>query len=234
MHSTLFLCTADRTNLAFAALQLNKTLGFSEQVYGLGSSIFFISYAGLQIPSNVGRPSPVFPPRSICTQQQHKATPHPNQRPAAPLGKVAWRVAPPSRAERYLLSPTIEGPLSGANLTRVNSKTLNPKFGGNRETRSHQTARCTFTPPPLLRFIPVVQLMLVKLGGPRWLSIIIVSWGVVATAFAGMRNVFHFYLLRLLLGATESGTFPVSLCRHFTLGAPFSLHSKCNQLPQEG
>jgi hypothetical protein len=53
------LCFADRTNLAFAALQLNKTLGFSEQVYGIGSSIFFISYAGLQIPSNVG-PSPPF------------------------------------------------------------------------------------------------------------------------------------------------------------------------------
>lgn len=46
-------CAADRTNLAFAALQLNQSLGFSDKVYGLGSSIFFIGYSALQIPSNV-------------------------------------------------------------------------------------------------------------------------------------------------------------------------------------
>ena len=44
---------ADRTNLAFAALQLNKSLGFSESVYGTGSSVFFLGYSALQIPSNV-------------------------------------------------------------------------------------------------------------------------------------------------------------------------------------
>jgi hypothetical protein len=37
-----------RTNLAFAALQLNEDLGFSAYVYGLGSSIFFLSYSLFQ------------------------------------------------------------------------------------------------------------------------------------------------------------------------------------------
>ena len=53
-----------------------------------------------------------------------------------------------------------------------------------------------------------VQLMLVRLGAPTWLSIIIVSWGIVATSFAGLNGVAQFYALRLLLGITESGTFP--------------------------
>lgn len=54
---TRYYLHADRTNLAFAALQLNKSLGFSEKLYGLGSSIFFIGYSALQIPSNVSVPS---------------------------------------------------------------------------------------------------------------------------------------------------------------------------------
>ncbi|KAK9837559.1 hypothetical protein WJX74_000209 [Apatococcus lobatus] len=97
------MCYLDRTNLAFAALQLNKSLGFSEHVYGVGSSVFFIGYAICQVPSN-------------------------------------W--------------------------------------------------------------------VLVKLGAPFWLSILIVSWGVVATMFAGLNSIPQFYALRLLLGVAESGTFP--------------------------
>ena len=39
------LCYIDRTNLAFAALQLNRSLGFTEYVYGVGSGIFFVGYS---------------------------------------------------------------------------------------------------------------------------------------------------------------------------------------------
>lgn len=46
---TTMLCYIDRTNLAFAALQLNKSLGFTEKVYGLGSGIFFIGYSLFQV-----------------------------------------------------------------------------------------------------------------------------------------------------------------------------------------
>ena len=97
------LCYIDRTNLAFAAIQLNKSLDFTEHIYGVGASIFFVGYSICQIPSN---------------------------------------------------------------------------------------------------------LILVRVGAPLWLSVLIVSWGVVATAFAAIKGRWMFYILRLLLGATESGTFP--------------------------
>jgi len=97
------LCYIDRTNLAFAAIQLNTSLGFTEHIYGVGASIFFVGYSICQIPSN---------------------------------------------------------------------------------------------------------LILVRVGAPLWLSVLIVSWGIVATAFAAINGKWMFYILRLLLGATESGTFP--------------------------
>jgi ACS family tartrate transporter-like MFS transporter len=34
----------DRVNVGFAALDMNRDLGFSAAVYGLGSGIFFVSY----------------------------------------------------------------------------------------------------------------------------------------------------------------------------------------------
>ncbi|WP_293904542.1 MFS transporter [Phenylobacterium sp.] len=43
----------DRVNISFAALQMNRDLGFSATVYGLGAGLFFLSYAALEIPSNM-------------------------------------------------------------------------------------------------------------------------------------------------------------------------------------
>lgn len=43
----------DRVNVGFAALQMNKDLGFSDAVYGLGAGIFFIGYFLFEIPSNL-------------------------------------------------------------------------------------------------------------------------------------------------------------------------------------
>ncbi len=40
----------DRTNLAYAALEMSHDLGFSDRVFGLGAGIFFVSYVALQIP----------------------------------------------------------------------------------------------------------------------------------------------------------------------------------------
>lgn len=42
----------DRVNISFAAESMNRQLHFSPQVYGLGSGLFFISYAVCEIPSN--------------------------------------------------------------------------------------------------------------------------------------------------------------------------------------
>ena len=43
----------DRVNAGFAALTMNKDLGFSPSVFGLGAGIFFAGYLLFQIPSNV-------------------------------------------------------------------------------------------------------------------------------------------------------------------------------------
>lgn len=48
-----FAAFVDRTNVSFASLTMNKTLGFSSAVYGLGAGIFFWGYCLFEIPSNL-------------------------------------------------------------------------------------------------------------------------------------------------------------------------------------
>jgi MFS transporter, ACS family, tartrate transporter len=43
----------DRVNISFASLQMNHDLHFSATVYGLGGGLFFLSYALLEVPSNL-------------------------------------------------------------------------------------------------------------------------------------------------------------------------------------
>jgi ACS family tartrate transporter-like MFS transporter len=43
----------DRTNVSFAALTMNKDLGLTAYVYGLGAGVFFLSYFLFEIPSNL-------------------------------------------------------------------------------------------------------------------------------------------------------------------------------------
>jgi ACS family tartrate transporter-like MFS transporter len=43
----------DRTNISFAALTMNKDLGFSAYLYGWGAGIFFFGYALFEVPSNM-------------------------------------------------------------------------------------------------------------------------------------------------------------------------------------
>jgi len=43
----------DRTNISFAALTMNKDLGLSAYLYGLGAGIFFFGYAIFEVPSNI-------------------------------------------------------------------------------------------------------------------------------------------------------------------------------------
>ena len=43
----------DRSNIAVAALTMNKDLGFSAFTYGLGAGIFFLGYSIFEIPSNL-------------------------------------------------------------------------------------------------------------------------------------------------------------------------------------
>ena len=93
----------DRVNISFAALQMNRDLHFSETTYGLGAGLFFLSYAFVEIPSN---------------------------------------------------------------------------------------------------------LLLYRFGARRWLSRIMISWGILAMGMLFIRTPLHFYAMRLLLGAAEAGFFP--------------------------
>lgn len=43
----------DRVNVGFAALTMNKDLGFSPTVFGFGAGIYFFSYAMFQVPANL-------------------------------------------------------------------------------------------------------------------------------------------------------------------------------------
>lgn len=48
-----FVAYLDRVNVGFASLTMNKALGFSSAVYGLGGGIFFLGYFIFEVPSNV-------------------------------------------------------------------------------------------------------------------------------------------------------------------------------------
>src|SRR6202790_1065777 len=48
-----FIAFIDRVNVGFAALTMNKDLGFSPSVFGFGASIFFLGYFIFQVPANL-------------------------------------------------------------------------------------------------------------------------------------------------------------------------------------
>ena len=48
-----FIAYIDRVNISFAALTMNRDLGFSSAVFGFGAGIFFVGYFLFEVPSNV-------------------------------------------------------------------------------------------------------------------------------------------------------------------------------------
>lgn len=48
-----FIAFIDRVNIGFAALTMNKDLGFSPAVFGFGAGIFFLGYFLCEVPSNI-------------------------------------------------------------------------------------------------------------------------------------------------------------------------------------
>jgi len=43
----------DRVNIGFAALTMNRELGFSATTFGIGAGLFFIGYVIFEVPSNL-------------------------------------------------------------------------------------------------------------------------------------------------------------------------------------
>ena len=48
-----FIAFIDRVNIGFAALSMNKDLGFSPSEFGFGAGIFFLGYFLFEVPSNL-------------------------------------------------------------------------------------------------------------------------------------------------------------------------------------
>jgi ACS family tartrate transporter-like MFS transporter len=48
-----FINYIDRTNLSFAALEMNADIGLSQTAFGLGAGLFFITYVVFEVPSNL-------------------------------------------------------------------------------------------------------------------------------------------------------------------------------------
>ena len=69
------------------------------------------------------------------------------------------------------------------------------------------------------------NLALERLGARRWLTIIAVTWGLLATGLAFVRNEYEFYALRFALGAAEAGFFP-GVVYYFTRWLPSAERGK--------
>jgi len=52
------------------------------------------------------------------------------------------------------------------------------------------------------------NLMLQRVGPRRWISLLMISWGIVSVSMMFVASVRSFYTLRFLLGVTEAGFFP--------------------------
>ncbi|KIH85783.1 MFS transporter [Pseudomonas batumici] len=63
------------------------------------------------------------------------------------------------------------------------------------------------------------NILLQKVGARIWLTRIMFTWGLVATAMAFVQNETHFYILRFLLGVAEAGFFP-GVIYYFTRWLP--------------
>ena len=63
------------------------------------------------------------------------------------------------------------------------------------------------------------QVMLERVGAPKWLAIIVTLWGLVALSMSGLVSAGQLYASRIILGAAEAGSFP-GMWFFFTLFYP--------------
>ena len=69
------------------------------------------------------------------------------------------------------------------------------------------------------------NLLLLRFGARRWLTRIMLTWGVLAAAMMFVRTPWQFYTLRLLLGIAEAGFFP-GVIYYLTLWFPASMRAR--------
>src|SRR5579863_3009909 len=69
------------------------------------------------------------------------------------------------------------------------------------------------------------NLLMLRFGARRWLTRIMLTWGVLAAAMMFVRTPREFYALRLLLGIAEAGFFP-GVVYYLTLWFPASMRAR--------
>lgn len=69
------------------------------------------------------------------------------------------------------------------------------------------------------------NVMMVKVGARRWLSLVMVVWGVISSGMALVQGPWSFYVLRFLLGIAEAGFFP-GVTYFFTLWFPKTVRGR--------
>ncbi len=62
-------------------------------------------------------------------------------------------------------------------------------------------------------------MVMTKVGATRWLSAVMIAWGLLAAGMSMAQGPVSFYLLRFLLGIAEAGFFP-GVIYYFTLCFP--------------
>lgn len=112
--------------------------------------------------------------------------------------RIAWRLLPPISVA-YLLNYLDRFNLSFAALQLEGSLGLNAIGFG--------FAGSCFSIGYLLFQVPA-DVLLMRLGARRWLTIVTLGWGTVACLTAFVRTPAEFYLARFLLGAVEAGFVP--------------------------
>lgn len=129
--------------------------------------------------------------------------------------KVAWRIVPFLTVGYFL-----------ASLDRVNvgfaALQMNADIGLSAEAFGFGAglffvAYCLFAVPG--------SLIMERLGARRWLSIVLIFWGIVSAAMAFVQGAWSFGALRFLLGIAEAGFFP-GVIYYFTLWFPSSYRSR--------
>lgn len=131
------------------------------------------------------------------------------------IRKIAWRIVPFVTVGYFL-----------ASLDRVNvgfaALQMNGDIGLSAEAFGFGAglffvAYCLFAVPG--------NLLMEKIGARRWLSIVMISWGLVSGAMAFVQGPMSFNALRFLLGIAEAGFFP-GVIYYFTLWFPPAYRSR--------
>lgn len=63
------------------------------------------------------------------------------------------------------------------------------------------------------------NMLMVKIGAKRWLSAVMITWGILSACMVTVQGPISFYILRFLLGIAEAGFFP-GVIYYFTLCFP--------------